>query len=74
MSQYDDIDEDVKITHKLASNYGWTWKQIWKETPYPKLKQLLKLIDMLENDQNAFLCPCEIASYKNLIRRYGKSS
>ncbi len=41
---YDDFDEKVKITHKLAEIYGWTWKEIWEDTPYPVVKQLLQLI------------------------------
>jgi hypothetical protein len=67
--KYKDIDSDVIAFHKLASLYGWTW-QDYKNCPYPILKQLLKLIPILESDQSAFLCPCEVAQFKNLLRRY----
>lgn len=67
--KYKGIDADVIAFHKLASMYGWSWKD-YKECPYPILKQLLKLIDTLESDQQAFLCPEEAAGFKNLLRQY----
>ena len=72
LSNYEDLDTRIVVTHKLASLYGWTWKEIWEQTPYEVIKELIKLIDALEKDEGAFLCPEERAGYKNLLRQYGK--
>lgn len=76
MSEYDyeEFDEQITVTHKLASTYGWTYHYIWHELPYPILKGLVKYIDMLQKDQDRFFCPEEIAGYKNLVRRFGKKN
>ena len=71
---YDDEEyqEKVRITHKLASTYGWTYHYIWQYLPYKMMKALSAHIDELRKDQDRFLCPEEIAGYKNLLRRFGK--
>lgn len=73
LDKYKDIRPDVIAFHKLASMYGWTWQE-FKQCPYPVLKQLLTLLDLLEKDQQAFLCPEEAAGFKNLLRQYPPSS
>ncbi len=65
---YEEFSERVLITHRLASSYGWTYKQIWSETPYPILKSLCKLLDKLEHDQHKFINIIEAAVFKNLKR------
>jgi hypothetical protein len=45
-----------------------------KDTPWDLIKDLLKLIDLLENDENAFLGPADVAGFKNLLRRFKKPS
>lgn len=72
---YSEFSEKVIITHKLASAYGWDYFQIWgsedgsvKGCPYPILKDIIKLLDMLEKDQNAFVNINEAGHYKNLLR------
>ena len=68
----DELEEMVRITHKLASTYGWSYKEIWDETPYPILKRLYVHILALEGDQEKFLNATEAAIYKSLKRMYPK--
>lgn len=75
MSDYSGFSEKTIILHKLASNYGWTYKDIFGPPedcpcPYPTVKEIVKLLDMLEKDQAAFLSPIEAAEYKNLLRQH----
>lgn len=69
--EYSEFDQQIIITHKLAMAYKWSYNQIWEETPYPVIKGLMKLLTLLERDQEAFLCPEEVAGYKNLVREHG---
>ena len=68
----DELEEIIRITHKLASTYGWSYKEIWDETPYPILKRLYIHILALEGDQEKFLNAAEVAMYKTLKRMYPK--
>jgi len=70
MSGYEEFNEKDLITHRLASAYGWTYKQIWHETPYTTIKALCKILDKLEKDQDRFVSPIEAAIFKCLLRMY----
>ena len=68
-NKYKDIDPETILVHRLASYYGWTYEDI-KKTPWQLVKNLLKLLDCLESDENAFVGPYEVAGFKNLVRRF----
>lgn len=67
---YDKYSQRALITHKFASAYGWNVHEIWKMCDYPLMKELLKLLEELEKDENAFLNINEAGMYKIAKRLY----